>query len=79
MKQAIKIGGKYVSIKDFEALPEVAAPRWTAEMDEVMRLYYPTKDTTALAAKLGVSRSACSRHASTIGIRKLRYRVKEEK
>jgi hypothetical protein len=78
MKQAIRIGGKIVQVKEFEALPDDAAPLWTPDKDEILRQYYPKKNATALAAKFGVTRAALTRHASAIGVHKARYKVEEK-
>ena len=79
MKQAIKIGGKFVQLKEFDELPNDAPPFWTDEKNEIMRQYYPTKDATALAAKLGTTRAALVRQASSLGVRKAQHKDKKEK
>ena len=43
MKQAIKISGKFVQLKEFDELPNDAPPFWTDEKNEIMRQYYPTE------------------------------------
>lgn len=78
MKQAITIGSKIMSLKEFDDLPNDAPPFWTDEKNAIVRQYYPTKDTTALAAKLGTTRAALVRQASAIGVCKLRRKDKEK-
>lgn len=79
MKQAITIGGKIVTVKQFDQLPNDDMPFWTQDKDALLREYYPNKNATGLAKLFGVSRAALTRHACAIGVHKARYKTKEKK
>ena len=78
MKQAISImvRGKEVKVADLDALPTSKWQGWTAEEVAILRKYYPTKDTGALARLIGRNPKATQAKAMELGLRKIGIREK---
>ena len=78
MKQAVSImvRGKDIKIEDLDALPISKWQGWTQEEVAILRKYYPTKDTGALARLIGRNPKATQAKAKDLGLRKIGTREK---
>ncbi len=79
MKQAITImvRGKAVKIEELDALPVSRWQGWTQEEIAILRKYYPSKDTGALARLIGRNPKAMQAKAKDLGLRKIGVVKKE--
>ena len=63
-----------IVVPELEAIPDTMHRPWSEREMDVLRRYFPTKPTAAIARYLGRTTRSTSVKASDMGIKKVGYR-----